>query len=115
MRRRGGDLIDFPGLSVGDGDGQDVVAGENGRGIVVSGEPGFGVSKIDPPLFAVDVVTEPNTLGWLIDPERETIDVFRPGRPVERMAPDGVLDGEPVLPGFRLGVAEVFGWLELRL
>jgi Uma2 family endonuclease len=54
-------------------------------------------------------------LGWLIDPERETIDVFRPGRPVERMAPDGVLDGEPVLPGFRLGVAEVFGWLELRL
>ena len=31
------------------------------------------------------------------------------------MAPDGVLDGEPVLPGFRLPVAEVFGWLKLDL
>jgi Uma2 family endonuclease len=54
-------------------------------------------------------------LGWLIDPETKTIDVFHPGRRAERMAPDGVLEGEPVLPGFRLGVSEVFGWLELRL
>jgi Uma2 family endonuclease len=52
-------------------------------------------------------------LGWLIDPEKKTIDVYRPGRPAERMAPDGVLEGEPVLPGFRLPVAEVFGWLKL--
>jgi Uma2 family endonuclease len=55
------------------------------------------------------------SLGWLIHPEKRTIDVYRPGRPPERMAPDGILEGEPVLPGFRLPVAEVFGWLKLDL
>jgi Uma2 family endonuclease len=56
-------------------------------------------------------------LGWLINPESRPryIDVYRPGRPAERMPTDGVLDGDPVLPGFRLPVAEVFGWLKLNL
>ena len=38
----------------------------------------------------------------------------RAGRPSGWPA-DGVLEGEPVLPGFRLPVAEVFGWLKLDL
>jgi Uma2 family endonuclease len=50
-------------------------------------------------------------LGWLIHPKNKTIDVYRPGQSSERLADDGVLDAEPVLPGFRLPVAEVFGWL----
>ena len=54
-------------------------------------------------------------LGWLIHPYRKTIEVYRPGRPAARLAPDGVLEGEPVLPGFRLPAAEVFGWLKLDL
>ena len=54
-------------------------------------------------------------LGWRINPDRKTIDIHRPGRPVERLAPDGILEGEPVLPGFRLPAAEVFGWLKLDL
>jgi Uma2 family endonuclease len=53
-------------------------------------------------------------LGVMIDPERRSIDVYRPGQPPERLAPDGILEGEPVLPGFRLPAAEVFGWLVLR-
>jgi Uma2 family endonuclease len=53
-------------------------------------------------------------LGWYIDPERRTIDVYRPGVAAERLSPDGFLDGAPVLPGFRLAVAEVFGWLKYR-
>jgi Uma2 family endonuclease len=54
-------------------------------------------------------------LGWLIHPEKRimTIDVHRPGRPAERLAADGVLEGEPTLPGFRLAVAQIFGWLDL--
>jgi Uma2 family endonuclease len=52
-------------------------------------------------------------LGWLIHPEKKTIDVYRPDRPAGRMVPDAVLEGEPALPGFRLPVAEVFGWLKL--
>lgn len=53
-------------------------------------------------------------LGVLIHPERKTIDVYRPNQEPERLAPDGILKGEPVLPGFRLPAAEVFGWLVLR-
>jgi Uma2 family endonuclease len=53
-------------------------------------------------------------LGWLIDPERETVHVYRPGRPTKRLPADGVLEGNPVLPGYRLPVAELFGWLKLQ-
>jgi Uma2 family endonuclease len=53
-------------------------------------------------------------LGWLIDPFKRTIDVYRPGREPLRLPADGVLEGEPVLPGFRLPAAEVFGWLVRR-
>jgi Uma2 family endonuclease len=53
-------------------------------------------------------------LGWLIDPGRKTVSIYRPGRGPERLAADGALLGEPVLPGYRLGIAELFGWLTLR-
>ena len=51
-------------------------------------------------------------LGWLIDPEKKRVEVYRPGQPAESLALDGDLDGEPVLPGYRLPVATVFGWLK---
>jgi Uma2 family endonuclease len=54
------------------------------------------------------------SLGWLIDPNKETVDVYRPGQPPERLASDGQLDGAPVLPDFRIRVADVFGWLQVR-
>jgi Uma2 family endonuclease len=54
-------------------------------------------------------------LGWLIHPYQKTIDVYHPGRPPVRLAPEAALEGEPVLPGFRLPVAKVFGWLKLSL
>jgi Uma2 family endonuclease len=53
-------------------------------------------------------------IGWLIHPDRKTIEVFRAGQPAGPLAPESVLEGEPVLPGFRLPVTEVFGWLKLR-
>jgi Uma2 family endonuclease len=53
-------------------------------------------------------------LGWLIHPEKKTIDVFRPDQPASRMSPEGILEGEPILPDFRLPVAEVFSWLKNR-
>jgi Uma2 family endonuclease len=53
-------------------------------------------------------------LGWLIHPEQKTVDVYRPGLPAERLPDQGVLTGEPVLPGYRLPVAELFGWLRRR-
>jgi Uma2 family endonuclease len=53
-------------------------------------------------------------LGWLIHPEKLTVDVYRPGAAPERLPDDGALTGEPVLPGYRLPVAELFGWLRRR-
>lgn len=54
-------------------------------------------------------------LGWLFDPERKIIEVYRSGRRPERLSADGVLDAHPVLPGFRLTVAEVYEWLKPRI
>jgi Uma2 family endonuclease len=50
-------------------------------------------------------------LGWLIQPRRSKVFVFRPDRPVEALELGGTLQGEDVLPGFALPLAEMFGWL----
>jgi len=71
-----------------------------------AGRPGERVS------FAV---ANGSALGWLIDPDRRTIDVYRPDAEPVRLADDGVLEGEPVLPGYRLAASEVFGWLDLAI
>lgn len=54
------------------------------------------------------------SLGLLVDPEEKFIEIYRPGATGEKLAPDGAILGDPVLPGFRLEVAEVFGWLRRR-
>ena len=41
-------------------------------------------------------------LGWLLDPERKTAEVYRPGQPTEVLTNPGKLDAGPVLPGFVL-------------
>jgi Uma2 family endonuclease len=53
-------------------------------------------------------------LGWLVHPYRRTIDEYRPGLPPRRLAEDEALDGHPVLPGFRLPVADVWDWMKRR-
>lgn len=41
-------------------------------------------------------------LAWLIDPRTETVEIYRPGRPVEVLKRPATLSGEDVLPGFVL-------------
>jgi Uma2 family endonuclease len=53
-------------------------------------------------------------LGWLFHPDKKWIEVYRPGQAHARLPDDGAIDGAPVLPGSRLPVAEVFGWLVHR-
>jgi Uma2 family endonuclease len=53
-------------------------------------------------------------LGWHIDPDRKTVDVYEPGRPQKRLPDQGVLTGFPVLPRYRLSLVELFGWLQRR-
>lgn len=45
---------------------------------------------------------------WVVNPERRTVTVHRPDREPERLAGSDVLDGGPVLPGFRLPLSEIF-------
>ena len=47
-------------------------------------------------------------LIWVIIPETRDARVYRPGRPSQGVEPDGFLDGEDVLPGFRLPLADLF-------
>jgi Uma2 family endonuclease len=50
-------------------------------------------------------------LGWLIDPYKRKVYVYRPGVPVERLDNPPTVSGESLLPGFVLPVAQL--WEEL--
>ncbi len=41
-------------------------------------------------------------LGWLINPKGGTVEIYRPGQPVEILQKPATLSGESVLPGFVL-------------
>jgi Uma2 family endonuclease len=50
-------------------------------------------------------------LVWIVWPTREQVDVWRPGdiRPSRTLGASDMLSGDPVVPGFRLPVADLFG------
>ena len=48
-------------------------------------------------------------LVWVIDPPKKTARVYRTPEEFQRVAADGTLDGEEVLPGFRVSLTELFG------
>jgi Uma2 family endonuclease len=50
-------------------------------------------------------------LVWVLDPDVRTATRFRAGEPAISVGEDGVLDGEDVLPGFQLRLAEV--WVDV--
>ena len=47
-------------------------------------------------------------LGWLVDPGRRQVVIYRADGDAERCAGSGVLTGEAVLPGFALDIAAVW-------
>ncbi len=47
-------------------------------------------------------------LGWLIDPQRKRVYVYRPNSPVECLENPSTLSGEPVLPGLVLELKEIW-------
>lgn len=78
------------------------------------------------PDLAVEVVSPSNTvqqfrdkvadylaagtrLVWVIEPGSRSVAIHRPGHPTVVSTTTDVLDGENVLPGFRLPVRELFG------
>jgi len=49
---------------------------------------------------------------WVVDPDEETIRVYRPGEDARTLRPGDSLDGGDVLPGFSVSVAEIFAQLQ---
>ncbi len=49
-----------------------------------------------------EYLTQGARLGWLIDPLDSTVEIYRPGQPVEILNKPAKLSGEQVLPGFVL-------------
>ena len=47
-------------------------------------------------------------LGWLIDPFKKNVYVYRPRKPVEFVENPTTIHGDPVLPGFVLQISEVW-------
>lgn len=47
-------------------------------------------------------------LGWLIDPYRRTVHIYRPDREPEILADPKSVSGENVLPGFELDLTEIW-------
>jgi Uma2 family endonuclease len=72
------------------------------------------ISPLDRFTDVMDKVDEYIDVGTrmvvVVDPESRITRVFRPGQPTRVLGPDGVLDGEDVLPGFRLELSGV--WVE---
>ncbi|MDJ1182932.1 Uma2 family endonuclease [Roseofilum casamattae] len=48
-------------------------------------------------------------LGWLIDPQHRTVEIYRTGLEVELLSSPTELSGEDVLPGFVLNLPRVWG------
>jgi len=47
-------------------------------------------------------------LGWLINRDTQTVEIYRPGQPVELLNKPTTLSGEDVLPGFNLKLEKIW-------
>jgi Uma2 family endonuclease len=47
-------------------------------------------------------------LGWLINPQQQQVEIYRPGRDIEVLENLITLNGEDVLPGFLLDLRSIF-------
>jgi Uma2 family endonuclease len=46
-------------------------------------------------------------LGWLINPQQQQVEIYRPGQDVEVLKSPTVLSGEDVMPGFSLDLGSI--------
>jgi Uma2 family endonuclease len=84
-----------------------------------------------PPDLAIEIVSPTDTrpevrrtvhwyvaagrpLVWVVDPRRRTATAYRPGGPARQLRAGDALDGEDVLPGLRLPLADLWGVLGPR-
>jgi Uma2 family endonuclease len=78
------------------------------------GAPDLAVEVVSPTDRAAEIVTKVaeylaagTRLVWVIDPQAACLAVYRPTRGPDLIGPEGVVDGEDVLPGFSQPLAEL--------
>ena len=47
-------------------------------------------------------------LGWLIDPQNQRVEIYRPGEEIEILQSPTQLSGEQILPGFTLDLTTIW-------
>jgi Uma2 family endonuclease len=45
---------------------------------------------------------------WIVDPFRRTVTIYQSGRDPLLLGEHGILEGNPVVPGFHCPIAEIF-------
>jgi Uma2 family endonuclease len=66
------------------------------------------------PDFLIELRSETDRLsklqekGWLLDPQKQRVEIYRPGQDVEILEDPKTLSGEDVLPGFVLDLRSIF-------
>lgn len=56
----------------------------------------------------VEYVENGARLGWLLDPAARKVYIYRPGREADTLENPEAVEGDPVLPGFRLQLNEIW-------
>jgi len=84
-------------------------------GTVFWGPPDLAIEILSPSNRAAEMgekVAEYLEAGvrgvWLVDPSGPSVTVSLAGGVVQSVGPDGILDGDEVLPGFRMSLAALF-------
>lgn len=64
---------------------------------------------LSPPLQTKlqEYIDNGSRLGWLIDPKRQVVEIYRPGQATEVLQAPTQLSGEDVLPGFMLDLSTI--------
>lgn len=55
-----------------------------------------------------EYIANGSQLGWLIDPQNQQVEIYRPNQDVEILAKPSTLSGEIVLPGFTLTLKRIW-------
>ena len=83
--------------------------------------PDFAVEVLSPDDRASYVVDKVNfylragvSVVWVVDPDRETVTVYRPGQSPQEQRSPGVVTAAPALRDFRVELAELFSVLHPR-
>jgi len=65
----------------------------------------------DPDDLRIKVVNylRAGTTVWVVNPEKQHIEVYAPDQSPKRVGPEGTLSGGDVLPGFGVAVKDIFG------